>query len=270
MSGNQQAKYASVTVTKKGGDSGGITALQSNKYAVCVLIVVQLLVTVLFGTCAKEAFLPEDSTFANVYQMFTGILIMMLFGFGYLMTCFSRYGMGAIGFTLLITVISIEWGILVEGFFKALYHDSFGEKIHLDLVAFMESLFLAAATLISYGGIIGKTSPLQLIVLAVVEAIFYSFNKVFFCFGVVDLVDAGGTVNIHMFGAFFGLSVAWMLGKPPATAEPSPSVVGDTFSLIGSIFLWIYWPSFNGGALVPNSQQQQRAVVCTLLALSAR
>ena len=45
---------------------------------------------------------------------FTGIEIMMFFGFGYLMTFLKRYGMGAVGFTMLITVIGIQWGVLVE------------------------------------------------------------------------------------------------------------------------------------------------------------
>jgi ammonium transporter Rh len=143
------------------------------------LAALQLSVFVLFGTCTKEAFLAEDSTFANVY----------------------------------------EWGIITEGFFKALYHGHW-DSIKVDLVTFMDALFFAAAVLISYGGVIGKTSPLQLIVLALLEAIFYSFNKEYWCFGIVDLVDAGGTVNILMFDAFFGLAVAWMLAKPPKDADP--------------------------------------------------
>jgi ammonium transporter Rh len=251
-----------------GSPSDGLTPLAANKYAVYILAVVELLVIILFGTLTKEAFLAEDSTFADVYQMFTGILIMMLIGFAYLMTCFSRYGMSAIGLTMLITVLSIEWGILTEGFFEALYHNHW-DKVKVDLMDFMDALFLAAAALISYGAVIGKTSPLQLIVLALLEAVFYSFNKVFWCFGIVDLVDAGGTVTIHMFGAYFGLAVAWMLGKPPKDADPKPSIVADTLSLVGTVFLWVYWPSFNSGALEPNSQQQQRAISCTLLALAA-
>lgn len=90
-----------------------------------------------------------------------------------------------------------------------------------------------------------------------------------FCFGVVTLMDAGGTVNIHMFGAYFGLSVSYMIGKPPATEDSQGGHVADLFSLVGTIFLWIYWPSFNGGALTPDSEPQQRAIVNTIMALSA-
>ena len=41
------------------------------------------------------------------------------------------------------------------------------------------------------------------------------------------------------------------------------------FSLIGTAFLWIYWPSFVAGAAVADSEQQQRAIVNTIMALSA-
>jgi ammonium transporter Rh len=41
------------------------------------------------------------------------------------------------------------------------------------------------------------------------------------------------------------------------------------FSLIGTLFLWIYWPSFNGGYLEPNSEQQERAIVNTIFSLCA-
>lgn len=43
----------------------------------------------------------------------------------------------------------------------------------------------------------------------------------------------------------------------------------DIFSLIGTVFLWIYWPSFVAGAAVADSVQQQHAIVNTILALAA-
>lgn len=72
-----------------------------------------------------------------------------------------------------------------------------------------------------------------------------------------------------MFGAYFGLAVAYMLGRPAQSAESEANSVSDTFSLIGTLFLFIYWPSFNGGGLEPNSSAQQRAVIATIFALCA-
>lgn len=72
-----------------------------------------------------------------------------------------------------------------------------------------------------------------------------------------------------MFGAYFGLAASYILGMPKKSTEHEVNHVSDVFSLIGTLFLWIYWPSFNGGELEPGSDQQQRAVVHTILSLCA-
>jgi ammonium transporter Rh len=245
----------------------GFTTAETFRYETALLTFMIGLMIVLYACCAKVEIMEEN--FNNLYQMYIGIVIMMFFGFGYLMCFLKRYGMGAVGFTMLITVLGILWGILVESFFEQAAHYGEWHYVEVDLPAVVDSLFLVAAILISYGGIIGKVSPLQLVFMAVVETIFYSINKQCLLLGVVDFVDAGGTINIHMFGAYFGLAVAWIIGKPGASAESEGGHVADLFSLIGTIFLWIYWPSFNGGFLEPDSPQQQRAIINTILGLCA-
>ncbi|CAM9277731.1 unnamed protein product, partial [Ectocarpus fasciculatus] len=221
----------------------------------------------IFGACTQIT-LHED--FTNRYHFYQGVVFMIFFGFGYLMTFLKRYGMGAVGFTMLLSVVAIQWGILTEGFFHQLYN--IGEHdwhyIHIDIFTVMDSLFIAGAILISFGGVIGKATPLQLLVMGISEAFFFALNKRLLVLGVVEFVDTGGSINIHMFGAYFGLAVAWWLGKPASSAEAEGGHISDLFSLIGTIFLWIYWPSFNAGPLEPNSPQQQRAVVNTILCLT--
>ena len=39
------------------------------------------------------------------------------------------------------------------------------------------------------------------------------------------------------------------------------------YHISGTVFLWLYWPSFNGGAAV--GDDQQRAIVNTYISLSA-
>ena len=47
----------------------------------------------------------------------------------------------------------------------------------------------------------------------------------------------------------------------------SASKTSDTFAMVGTIFLWIFWPSFNSALLDGNDQQ--RAILNTYLSLAA-
>jgi hypothetical protein len=63
------------------------------------------------------------------------------------------------------------------------------------MLTIMDSLFLVAAVLISFGAVIGKSSPLQLCVMMFFETIFYSINKALLLLGVVQFVD--GKIRFH-------------------------------------------------------------------------
>ena len=191
---------------------------------------------------------------------------MMIVGFGYLMTFISGYSISAAAFSLLVTVIAFQWSIFTEAFFAQLYSQEWS-LISIDIDSLLFSLYATAAALISYGAVIGKISPYQLYFITIIELVFYSLNNQIMQMGVLKIQDCGGTIIIHMFGAYFGLSVSYMLGHP--SKDTPIGYVNDVFSLIGTAFLWVYWPNFVAGALEPNSVQQQRAAVNTLLALAA-
>ena len=63
----------------------------------------------------------------------------------------------------------------------------------------------AAAILITHGALLGKVTFAQLYMLVTLEVIFYTLNYVV-CINVLGAVDAGGSMTIHMFGAYFGLT----------------------------------------------------------------
>lgn len=45
------------------------------------------------------------------------------------------------------------------------------------------------------------------------------------------------------------------------------SYSSDIFAMVGSVFLWIYWPSFN--SILVDGDQQERAILHTYLSLAA-
>ena len=65
------------------------------------------------------------------------------------------------------------------------------------------------------------------------------------------------------------MAVSYMLTTTKRPNVKESSQVSDTLSLLGTMFLFIYWPSFNASGLQPNSHAQQRAVVGTIFALCA-
>jgi ammonium transporter Rh len=109
----------------------------------------------------------------------------------------------------------------------------------------------------------------------------------------MQIADIGGSMVIHVFGAFFGLAASKVLTPKSARGNRDNSAVyhADIFSMIGTeayyilpytilffilysrffipgtVFLWIFWPSFN--AALSEGNNQQRAVVNTVLSLTA-
>ena len=94
--------------------------------------------------------------------------------------------------------------------------------------------FTAAAVLITFGAVLGRASPFQMIIIAFMECIFYSANEAL-NINVIKAADAGGSMIIHTFGAYFGLAVSVILYRKKATDHPrnSSSYHSDLFAMIG-------------------------------------
>lgn len=164
---------------------------------------------------------------------------MIFIGFGMLMLFLKKYAYSAITYNFMLSIIVIQWHILVNGFF----HNAFlGEwkKIHLSLTEFILADFASAVILITFGAILGKvTKPSQLVVIALLEVIFFSINE---NIGLkLHISDIGGSMVLHAFGAYFGLGVSYILCPPEAKShkDNSANYVSDLFSMVGSIFLWM-------------------------------
>lgn len=169
---------------------------------------------------------------------------------------------------MIVTAIGLQYYVFAESFFDQWYNDTGGwHAVDINIYSLLNALYGISAVLITFGGLIGKISPIQLVVLTVVELTLHALNYKVFMTGILNVADAGGTYVDHMFGAYFGLAVAYILGPP--VHIPDMGTVPDLFSLLGTLFLWVYWPSFVAGAGGANSSGQQRAIVNTILALSA-
>nr|CAB3265567.1 rh type B glycoprotein [Phallusia mammillata] len=241
-----------------------------------ILLVAQVICIALFGL-----FVDYDASLApnanstqhaaelelsnNLYPLFQDVHVMMLIGFGFLMTFLKRHGFGSVGFNFLLTAYVIEWSTLVNGWFALI---GSGSKIFLTTRSLLEADFAVATVLISFGAVLGVSSPVQLTIMATLEVVFYNIN---IYVGVVKLgaLDVGGSIFIHLFGAYFGLAVARVLYKKGQTDHEKEGSVyhSDIFAMIGTLFLWLYWPSFNAGPV--EGADRHRAIINTVLSLAA-
>nr|AAK50057.2 Rh-like protein [Carcinus maenas] len=199
---------------------------------------------------------------SRTYPMFQDVHVMIFIGFGFLMMFLKRYGLSAVGMNFLIAALCLQWAILVNGFF----HLKEG-LIMVDLNALLGADFTAATILISFGVMIGKTTPTQLILLSLMEVPLFAINEVIGrnYFGAIDM---GDSMFVHAFGAYFGLAASLMIYRRDASTEKEgSSYQSDLFAMIGTVFLWLYWPSFNAGAAP--GDDQHRGIINTYISLIA-
>lgn len=140
---------------------------------------------------------PDDSALDAYYGMFQNVHVMVFVGFALLMAFLRKNGYMAMAFTLLIGSWAIEWGILCLGYMHNAF-DGNWNRVPVAVSTLIDADFAAVAALISFGAVIGKTSPTQIILMIGVELILYATNiqiglKLY-------VLDIGGTMYIHTFG----------------------------------------------------------------------
>ena len=97
---------------------------------------------------------------------------MLFLGIGFLMSFLKQYGLSSVTLNMLCGIVSVEWAALVVGFFHL-----HGGKVYMNMMDSMVAAEFAAATaMISFGVVLGKASPLQMIFMALAEIALYFVN----------------------------------------------------------------------------------------------
>uniref|UniRef100_A0A6Q2XDJ4 Ammonium transporter AmtB-like domain-containing protein n=1 Tax=Esox lucius TaxID=8010 RepID=A0A6Q2XDJ4_ESOLU len=207
-----------------------------------------------------------ENDFYFRYPSFQDVHVMIFVGFGFLMTFLKRYSFGAVGFNLLIAAFGLQWALLMQGWFHSL--DPMDGKIKIGVESMINADFCVASCLIAYGAVLGKVSPVQLMVMTLFGVTLYAVEE-YIILNLIHARDAGGSMVIHTFGAYYGLSISWMLYRPNLDKRLNGSVYhSDVFAMIGTLFLWMFWPSFNS-AISYHGDGQHRAAINTYLSLAA-
>jgi ammonium transporter Rh len=235
-----------------------------NKKTITVIVV---FLTILI--CSQTVFAADPASELRQVQQYNfsiNILAMLLIGFGFLMVFVKKYGYSATTGTYLVVAAGLPLYLLLRstGIFSA-------EAVPADnIVALLLAEFAVAAALISMGAVLGRLRIYQYALLALLVVPLYMINEWLVLDGGLGIthgfVDAAGSIVIHAFGAYFGLGLTIALTSARHQEQRiEADVTSDRFSMLGSMVLWLFWPSFCA-AIVPAAQVQQ-TVINTVVAL---
>lgn len=217
------------------------------------------------GTTHVEAGLRQ----VEQYNYSIHILAMLLVGFGFLMVFVKKYGYSATTGTYLVVGAGIPLYLALRSTGMISAEAMAPNTIHVLLLA----EFACASALIAMGAVLGRLRLYQYAALVGLLVPAYMINEWLVLDGGLGVtkgfVDSAGSIVIHAFGAYFGLGVSIALMRTEHVnhaGQPIESdATSDRLSMIGSMVLWVFWPSFCS-AVVP-SEQMPQTVINTILAL---
>ncbi|MCK9997035.1 MAG: ammonium transporter [Candidatus Krumholzibacteria bacterium] len=219
------------------------------------MLLMVMLALVLFTSLIPATTFAKDDLEAVIevqtYNRAIHIMAMLLIGFGFLMVFVRGYGLSALTATYLMVAVAIP------GYFLLKTSGWFGHAV-TGVEGLVLTEFAAASLLICAGAVLGRLKMWQYLMLAVLFLPAYMLNEWILLEGGWGLVahgafvDTGGSIVIHAFGAMFGLGVAVSMTTRREQDLPVASdATSDRFSLLGSMVLWVFWPSFCAALVAP-------------------
>ncbi|NXE50113.1 RHL protein, partial [Casuarius casuarius] len=173
------------------------------------------------------------------YSAFQDVSHMVIFGLGFFLAFQKRYGFSSTGFNLLIVVLGVQWSVLMEGLLIFFFFPSF---FYYSITKAVVSM---TAVVISSAAVLGKANPIQLIVMTIVEIAAFRLSS-WINTSYLKVEESISMMHVHLFGAYFGLAVSRFFSEPSPNLEKNASTPkSELLSMLGTVFLWVFWPSFN-------------------------
>ena len=234
-----------------------------------------VLVAILTGILAGTGWAGQTDSAGTIsslvdvqkYTRAIHIMAMLLVGFGFLMAYVKRYGHSAVTATYLLVSLAVPLYFLKD---KA----GIMGAANIDIDSLILAEFAAASLLICVGAVLGRLKMMQYLLLGALFVPCYAFNEWIVQrggFGFLPagaFADTGGSIVIHAFGALFGLGAIFSLTTAKEFATPiEANATSDRFSMIGSMVLWVFWPSFCAALVAP--ADVARTAVNVIMALCA-
>jgi ammonium transporter Rh len=218
------------------------------------VVILAMLLPSFYGIFAQEPNISNTMTSVLDVQKFERaihIMAMLILGFGFLMVFVKRYGRSALTATFLLVSIAVPLYFSLSNLGILDINATTIEKLIL-------AEFAAASLLITAGAVLGRLKMHQYLVLGILFVAAYMMNEAIVINGATSLIpkgsfaDTGGSIVIHAFGAIFGISAAFFLThKEDMAITIESDANSDRYSMLGSMVLWVFWPSFCSALVKP-------------------
>eukprot|EP01099_Mayorella_cantabrigiensis_P007249 TRINITY_DN633_c0_g4_i2.p1 TRINITY_DN633_c0_g4~~TRINITY_DN633_c0_g4_i2.p1 ORF type:complete len:437 (-),score=98.49 TRINITY_DN633_c0_g4_i2:241-1551(-) len=231
-----------------------------------------------------------------LYTFLIDMLMLTFLGFGLLAAVPRNNRWSGLGFNLLLGAYAIQASYLLLGFLRMATRkiDDYGwEPTQLNIYDVGPAIYCAASVMISLSAVVGNIPPPGLLVMATIEIIAWIMNY----WIIIDrykVMDNGGSMTVHTFGALFGVTFSILVSKIydselerirkkkedekkakgekieeqapiDKTSENQASYQSDALGLGGAIVVCAFVPSFNAFFAVPSLQAS--AVINTIIAV---
>jgi ammonium transporter Rh len=159
-----------------------------------------------------------------------------------------------------VAALAVQYYFLFNALWMGVLHKKW-DDIRINTTKLIFGEVSAGAILIAVCAVIGKTTSVQYFILTIAGSFLYTLNEII----VIDELkvrDVGGAMIIHTFGAFYGIGLTTVYRYKDARGNKNLYESHDslTSAMIGTLFLWCFWPSFNA-ALAPSDVEIHMAVL---------
>ena len=208
------------------------------KFATVLFIIILILI---LGGCwyddsSNKSVLQNDKFSFLWYDLLIDINTFTLIGFGFSMTYLRKYGFTSLSSTLLIISYSIPFGLYASEIIDYFFIGKTGIEGRISGYGLSRGIYSSITVLISFGVILGRINPSQILCMLILEIIFWTTN-LYINEQIWGLHDRGNSINIHLFATYFGLAISWIIEPPIKDNDKKSMYHSDIFSLFGTLFL---------------------------------
>jgi ammonium transporter Rh len=145
-----------------------------------MLLVLEVIVIVMYGLFLRpyiKGSTPVATDNANYYPMYQDINVMMLIGFGF-MYAFGKTGSwSSVSYVFFINAIIIQLYFILQPFWLRVFNTNFlNQNIQASEKMFSMASYAVCSVLVSFGAVLGRVGPLELLIMGVIHVISYTLN----------------------------------------------------------------------------------------------